>query len=149
MLNDYLRVNPKIFFKACNLSDIFLLWSCTFYSLSKEVNLSSSSCLQVVDGSPIEVTLAKPVDKDSYVRYTRGTGGRGGSVLQTDYTTYTLGQVGTGLSRLEALKHILFKMWDFKFSDIKQFMVMFWLNMFANVVQVACYIYILMVYAAS
>ncbi|XP_037546907.1 APOBEC1 complementation factor [Nematolebias whitei] len=48
---------------------------------------------KVVDGSPIEVTLAKPVDKDSYVRYTRGTGGRGGSVLQTDYTTYALGQV--------------------------------------------------------
>lgn len=46
-----------------------------------------------MDGSPIEVTLAKPVDKDSYVRYTRGTGGRGGSLLQTDYTTYTLGQV--------------------------------------------------------
>lgn len=52
-----------------------------------------SSSLQVVDGSPIEVTLAKPVDKDSYVRYTRGTGGRGGSLLQTDYTAYTLGQV--------------------------------------------------------
>ncbi|XP_017297530.1 APOBEC1 complementation factor isoform X2 [Kryptolebias marmoratus] len=48
---------------------------------------------KVVDASPIEVTLAKPVDKDSYVRYTRGTGGRGASVLQTDYTTYTLGQV--------------------------------------------------------
>lgn len=46
-----------------------------------------------MDGSPIEVTLAKPVDKDSYVRYTRGTGGRGGSLLQTDYTAYTLGQV--------------------------------------------------------
>ncbi|XP_047464981.1 APOBEC1 complementation factor isoform X2 [Mugil cephalus] len=48
---------------------------------------------KIVDGSPIEVTLAKPVDKDSYVRYTRGTGGRGGSLLQTDYTAYTLGQV--------------------------------------------------------
>ncbi|KAM9426266.1 APOBEC1 complementation factor isoform 2-T2 [Pholidichthys leucotaenia] len=48
---------------------------------------------KVVDGSPIEVTLAKPVDKDSYVRYTRGMGGRGGSLLQPDYTTYTLGQV--------------------------------------------------------
>uniref|UniRef100_A0A7N6BY70 APOBEC1 complementation factor n=1 Tax=Anabas testudineus TaxID=64144 RepID=A0A7N6BY70_ANATE len=48
---------------------------------------------KVVDGSPIEVTLAKPVDKDSYVRYTRGTGGRGGSLLQPDYTAYTLGQV--------------------------------------------------------
>uniref|UniRef100_A0AAX7UB04 APOBEC1 complementation factor n=1 Tax=Astatotilapia calliptera TaxID=8154 RepID=A0AAX7UB04_ASTCA len=48
---------------------------------------------KMVDGSPIEVTLAKPVDKDSYVRYTRGTGGRGGSLLQTDYTSYTLGQV--------------------------------------------------------
>ncbi|XP_069581261.1 APOBEC1 complementation factor isoform X2 [Brachyistius frenatus] len=48
---------------------------------------------KVVDGSPIEVTLAKPVDKDSYVRYTRGTGGRGGALLQTDYTAYTLGQV--------------------------------------------------------
>uniref|UniRef100_A0A7N8YPB4 APOBEC1 complementation factor n=1 Tax=Mastacembelus armatus TaxID=205130 RepID=A0A7N8YPB4_9TELE len=48
---------------------------------------------KVVDGSPIEVTLAKPVDKDSYVRYTRGTGGRGGSLLQTDYAGYTLGQV--------------------------------------------------------
>lgn len=49
--------------------------------------------VEVVDGSPIEVTLAKPVDKDSYVRYTRGTGGRAGSVLQPDYTTYALGQV--------------------------------------------------------
>ncbi|TKS89306.1 APOBEC1 complementation factor APOBEC1-stimulating protein [Collichthys lucidus] len=48
---------------------------------------------KVVDGSPIEVTLAKPVDKDSYVRYTRGTGGRGGALLQTDYAAYTLGQV--------------------------------------------------------
>ncbi|XP_061564559.1 APOBEC1 complementation factor isoform X3 [Cololabis saira] len=48
---------------------------------------------KLVDGSPIEVTLAKPVDKDSYVRYTRGTGGRGSSLLQTDYTTYTLGQM--------------------------------------------------------
>lgn len=59
---------------------------------------------QVVDGSPIEVTLAKPVDKDSYVRYTRGTGGRGGSVLQTDYTTYSLGQVGEHDSELRVLK---------------------------------------------
>ncbi|XP_029933858.1 APOBEC1 complementation factor isoform X2 [Myripristis murdjan] len=48
---------------------------------------------KVVDGSPIEVTLAKPVDKDSYVRYTRGTGGRGASLLQADYAAYTLGQV--------------------------------------------------------
>ncbi|KAM9326369.1 APOBEC1 complementation factor isoform 2-T2 [Gastrophryne carolinensis] len=40
---------------------------------------------KIIDGSPIEVTLAKPVDKDSYVRYTRGTGGRGGSV-QGEYT---------------------------------------------------------------
>ncbi|KAJ0016286.1 hypothetical protein NQD34_014576 [Periophthalmus magnuspinnatus] len=47
---------------------------------------------KVIDGSPIEVTLAKPVDKDSYVRYTRGTGGRG-ATLQPDYATYTLGQV--------------------------------------------------------
>uniref|UniRef100_A0A8C5ASI7 Apobec1 complementation factor n=1 Tax=Gadus morhua TaxID=8049 RepID=A0A8C5ASI7_GADMO len=46
-----------------------------------------------VSGSPIEVTLAKPVDKDSYVRYTRGTGGRGSSLQQTDYTAYTVGQV--------------------------------------------------------
>ncbi|KAK9530946.1 hypothetical protein VZT92_012418 [Zoarces viviparus] len=48
---------------------------------------------KLVDGSPIEVTLAKPVDKDSYVRYTRGTGGRGTSLLQADYAAYTLGQV--------------------------------------------------------
>ncbi|KAK2865958.1 hypothetical protein Q7C36_002014 [Tachysurus vachellii] len=47
---------------------------------------------KVIDGSPIEVTLAKPVDKDSYVRYTRGTGGRGAALLQGEYT-YTLGQV--------------------------------------------------------
>ncbi|KAI5627396.1 APOBEC1 complementation factor, partial [Silurus asotus] len=47
---------------------------------------------KVIDGSPIEVTLAKPVDKDSYVRYTRGTGGRGAALLQGDYT-YTLGQM--------------------------------------------------------
>lgn len=49
------------------------------------------SLQQVLDGSPIEVTLAKPVDKDSYVRYTRGTGGRG-TMLQGEYT-YSLGQV--------------------------------------------------------
>ncbi|CAL8309884.1 unnamed protein product [Boreogadus saida] len=49
---------------------------------------------KLIEGSPIEVTLAKPVDKDSYVRYTRGTGGRGSSLHQTDYTTaYTVGQV--------------------------------------------------------
>lgn len=47
---------------------------------------------KVVDGSPIEVTLAKPVDKDSYVRYTRGTGGRGAALPQ-DYAPYALGQV--------------------------------------------------------
>ncbi|XP_016368780.1 APOBEC1 complementation factor isoform X1 [Sinocyclocheilus rhinocerous] len=47
---------------------------------------------KVIDGSPIEVTLAKPVDKDSYVRYTRGTGGRGGTLLQGDYA-YTVGQM--------------------------------------------------------
>ncbi|XP_033880304.3 APOBEC1 complementation factor-like isoform X1 [Acipenser ruthenus] len=46
---------------------------------------------KLVDGSPIEVTLAKPVDKDSYVRHTRGTGGRG-PMLQGEYA-YTLGQV--------------------------------------------------------
>ncbi|XP_071420032.1 APOBEC1 complementation factor isoform X3 [Pithys albifrons albifrons] len=46
---------------------------------------------KVLDGSPIEVTLAKPVDKDSYVRYTRGTGGRG-TVLPGEYT-YTFGHV--------------------------------------------------------
>ncbi|NXP21384.1 A1CF factor, partial [Scytalopus superciliaris] len=46
---------------------------------------------KVLDGSPIEVTLAKPVDKDSYVRYTRGTGGRG-AVLPGEYT-YTFGHV--------------------------------------------------------
>ncbi|KAJ0060572.1 hypothetical protein NL108_016024, partial [Boleophthalmus pectinirostris] len=47
---------------------------------------------KVIEGSPIEVTLAKPVDKDSYVRYTRGTGGRG-AALQPDYAPYALGQV--------------------------------------------------------
>ncbi|XP_074448268.1 APOBEC1 complementation factor isoform X4 [Larus michahellis] len=46
---------------------------------------------KVLDGSPIEVTLAKPVDKDSYVRYTRGTGGRG-TMLQGEYT-YAFGHV--------------------------------------------------------
>ncbi|KAM4636871.1 APOBEC1 complementation factor isoform 2-T2 [Discoglossus pictus] len=45
---------------------------------------------KIIDGSPIEVTLAKPVDKDSYVRYTRGTGGRGAAV-QGEYA-YTIGQ---------------------------------------------------------
>lgn len=45
----------------------------------------------MLDGSPIEVTLAKPVDKDSYVRHTRGTGGRG-TMLQGEYT-YTFGHV--------------------------------------------------------
>ncbi|KAM9716915.1 APOBEC1 complementation factor isoform 1-T1 [Menidia menidia] len=61
----------------------------------REDALSAMKALngKVIDGSPIEVTLAKPVDKDSYVRYTRGTGGRGGALLQPDYTAYALGQV--------------------------------------------------------
>ncbi|XP_066454899.1 APOBEC1 complementation factor isoform X1 [Eleutherodactylus coqui] len=46
---------------------------------------------KIIDGSPIEVTLAKPVDKDSYVRHTRGTGGRGGAV-QGEYA-YTIGHI--------------------------------------------------------
>ncbi|XP_078499039.1 APOBEC1 complementation factor isoform X1 [Lissotriton helveticus] len=46
---------------------------------------------KLIDGSPIEVTLAKPVDKDNYVRYTRGTGGRGPAV-QGEYA-YTIGHV--------------------------------------------------------
>ncbi|KAA8577978.1 hypothetical protein FQN60_005378, partial [Etheostoma spectabile] len=58
-----------------------------------EMRKVTDGVVDVVDGSPIEVTLAKPVDKDSYVRYTRGTGGRGASLLQTDYAAYTLGQV--------------------------------------------------------
>lgn len=45
---------------------------------------------KLLDGSPIEVTLAKPVDKDSYVRYTRGTGGRGAALPEF---TYTFGHV--------------------------------------------------------
>ncbi|KAJ3607756.1 hypothetical protein NHX12_024807 [Muraenolepis orangiensis] len=58
----------------------------------REDALSAMSALngKVIDGSPIEVTLAKPVDKDSYVRYTRGTGGRGSSLLQADYTAYSV-----------------------------------------------------------
>ncbi|XP_049614621.1 APOBEC1 complementation factor isoform X3 [Syngnathus scovelli] len=51
---------------------------------------------KVLDGSAMEVTLAKPVDKDSYVRYTRGTGGRGGRGApppQHDYAALALGQV--------------------------------------------------------
>ncbi|MEJ1276477.1 APOBEC1 complementation factor [Cricetulus griseus] len=46
---------------------------------------------KVLDGSPIEVTLAKPVDKDSYVRYTRGTGARN-TMMQGEYT-YPLGHI--------------------------------------------------------
>ncbi|KAE8589982.1 hypothetical protein XENTR_v10017887 [Xenopus tropicalis] len=46
---------------------------------------------KIIDGSPIEVTLAKPVDKESYVRYTRGTGGRG-AAIQGEYA-YTIGHV--------------------------------------------------------
>ncbi|XP_006630436.1 APOBEC1 complementation factor isoform X1 [Lepisosteus oculatus] len=55
------------------------------------VNAMNALNGKLVDGSPIEVSLAKPVDKDSYVRYTRGTGGRG-ALLQGEYA-YTLGQV--------------------------------------------------------
>ncbi|XP_053161251.1 APOBEC1 complementation factor isoform X1 [Hemicordylus capensis] len=45
---------------------------------------------KMLEGSPIEVTLAKPVDKDSYIRYTRGTGGRG--TVLPEYT-YTFGHI--------------------------------------------------------
>lgn len=62
-----------------------------------------------MDGSPIEVTLAKPVDKDSYVRYTRGTGGRGGSLLQTDYTAYTLGQVRVLQETVLVTEYLMYK----------------------------------------
>ncbi|XP_041118245.1 APOBEC1 complementation factor isoform X3 [Polyodon spathula] len=62
-----------------------------FTNREDAVNAMNTLNGKLVDGSPIEVTLAKPVDKDSYVRHTRGTGGRG-SVLQGEYA-YTLGQV--------------------------------------------------------
>ncbi|XP_051959435.1 APOBEC1 complementation factor-like isoform X1 [Xyrauchen texanus] len=63
------------------------------FSLREDaVNAMNALNGKVIDGSPIEVTLAKPVDKDSYVRYTRGTGGRGGTLLQGDYA-YTVGQM--------------------------------------------------------
>ncbi|XP_067908602.1 APOBEC1 complementation factor isoform X5 [Heterodontus francisci] len=62
-----------------------------FVTREDAINAMNRMNGKVLDGSPIEVTLAKPVDKDSYVRYTRGTGGRG-AVLQGEYT-YTLGQV--------------------------------------------------------
>ncbi|XP_018616835.2 APOBEC1 complementation factor isoform X1 [Scleropages formosus] len=63
-----------------------------FIQREDAINAMNALNGKVVDGSPIEVTLAKPVDKDSYVRYTRGTGGRGAALLQGEYA-YTLGQV--------------------------------------------------------
>lgn len=62
-----------------------------FVTRDDAVNAMNVMNGKVLDGSPIEVTLAKPVDKDSYVRYTRGTGGRG-AMLQGEYT-YALGHV--------------------------------------------------------
>ncbi|XP_036590646.1 APOBEC1 complementation factor isoform X2 [Trichosurus vulpecula] len=62
-----------------------------FNNREDAVNAMKALNGKVLDGSPIEVTLAKPVDKDSYVRYTRGTGGRG-TVLQGEYA-YSLGHV--------------------------------------------------------
>ncbi|XP_048407216.1 APOBEC1 complementation factor isoform X4 [Stegostoma tigrinum] len=62
-----------------------------FVTREDAINAMNKMNGKVLDGSPIEVTLAKPVDKDSYVRYTRGTGGRG-ALLQGEYT-YALGQV--------------------------------------------------------
>ncbi|MGH0115493.1 UNVERIFIED_CONTAM: hypothetical protein FKN15_024823 [Acipenser sinensis] len=62
-----------------------------FTNREDAVNAMNTLNGKLVDGSPIEVTLAKPVDKDSYVRYTRGAGGRG-PMLQGEYG-YTLGQV--------------------------------------------------------
>ncbi|XP_030058955.1 APOBEC1 complementation factor isoform X2 [Microcaecilia unicolor] len=60
---------------------------------SREDAVDSMNALngKVIDGSPIEVMLAKPVDKDNYIRYTRGTGGRG-TVMQGEYA-YTFGQM--------------------------------------------------------
>ncbi|XP_059803418.1 APOBEC1 complementation factor isoform X5 [Hypanus sabinus] len=62
-----------------------------FVTREDAINAMNAMNGKVLDGSPIEVTLAKPVDKDSYVRYTRGTGGRG-AMMQGEYT-YTLGHV--------------------------------------------------------
>ncbi|XP_007895129.1 APOBEC1 complementation factor isoform X1 [Callorhinchus milii] len=62
-----------------------------FITREDAINTMNAMNGKVLDGSPIEVTLAKPVDKDNYVRYTRGTGGRG-AMLQGDYA-YTLGHV--------------------------------------------------------
>ncbi|XP_027696470.1 APOBEC1 complementation factor isoform X2 [Vombatus ursinus] len=62
-----------------------------FNNREDAVNAMKALNGKVLDGSPIEVTLAKPVDKDSYVRYTRGTGGRG-TTLQGEYT-YSLGHI--------------------------------------------------------
>ncbi|XP_062927674.1 APOBEC1 complementation factor isoform X5 [Mobula hypostoma] len=62
-----------------------------FVTREDAINAMNAMNGKILDGSPIEVTLAKPVDKDSYVRYTRGTGGRG-AMMQGEYT-YTLGHV--------------------------------------------------------
>ncbi|KAK7877144.1 hypothetical protein WMY93_032124 [Mugilogobius chulae] len=62
-----------------------------FTNREDAVNAMNQLHGKVIDGSAVEVTLAKPVDKDSYVRYTRGTGGRGAALTQ-DYS-YALGQV--------------------------------------------------------
>ncbi|XP_078269310.1 APOBEC1 complementation factor isoform X2 [Rhinoraja longicauda] len=62
-----------------------------FVTRDDAINAMNAMKGKVLDGSPIEVTLAKPVDKDSYVRYTRGTGGRG-AMLHGEYT-YALGHV--------------------------------------------------------
>ncbi|XP_074088371.1 APOBEC1 complementation factor isoform X2 [Macrotis lagotis] len=62
-----------------------------FNNREDAVNAMKALNGKILDGSPIEVTLAKPVDKESYVRYTRGTGGRG-PVLQGEYS-YSLGHV--------------------------------------------------------
>nr|XP_032834710.1 LOW QUALITY PROTEIN: APOBEC1 complementation factor-like [Petromyzon marinus] len=49
-----------------------------------------------LDGSPIEVTLAKPVDRDSYVRYTRGAGSRSSVLQQAQADCFGFYSVGGG-----------------------------------------------------
>nr|XP_033799410.1 APOBEC1 complementation factor isoform X2 [Geotrypetes seraphini] len=86
--NEFNNIKPAAVERVKKIRDYAFVH---FNSREDAVDAMNALNGKVIDGSPIEVTFAKPVDKDNYIRYTRGTGGRG-TVMQGEYA-YTFGHM--------------------------------------------------------